>query len=203
VSGPATGRARPRSGGRVVHIRGVRAMKRNSSSQLELHGSTTDGSAGGASTGASPATERRRATHAPLTLAHASSSGGGGLPAHGSNAGGVGVAPGPPEQVQDFRDIDDRPKKKPGPGRPRKDAGLTPEQRKHRRYVRATPLVVWPHSSFHHHSHLALGSWTGPVPQMSSYFRCVRCSQNVEQPGRGEARLSPAGREDGVATEGK
>ena len=29
----------------------------------------------------------------------------------------------------------DEPKKKPGPGRPRKDAGLTPEQRKHRRCV--------------------------------------------------------------------
>eukprot|EP01043_Picozoa_sp_COSAG02_P099904 COSAG02_NODE_36003_length_460_cov_0.933518_1_plen_119_part_01 len=42
-------------------------------------------------------------------------------------------------------DLDDRPKKKLGPGRPRKDAGLTPEQRKHRRCAptRAIPGGWW------------------------------------------------------------
>lgn len=42
------------------------------------------------------------------------------------------AAIGSTEHVQ-ANDLDDRPKKKLGPGRPRKDAGLTPEQRKHRR----------------------------------------------------------------------
>lgn len=57
------------------------------------------------------------------------------------------TASGPAEQ-EDMggdspRDIDDdRPKKKTGPGRPRKDAGLTPEQRKHRRCVPPGPLAI-------------------------------------------------------------
>ena len=63
----------------------------------------------------------------------------------------VGDIVGSAEQGEDF---EDRPKKKLGPGRPRKDAGLTPEQRKHRRCfpppippIRAAQRVCWVQAS--------------------------------------------------------